>query len=69
MMVDPVQPRFFGKSSTIMFVQTAIDLKDGFNKDDEANNKINIEKLPSKHPEFWKPHPVSHFDVTLDSVC
>ncbi|THH00007.1 hypothetical protein EW026_g2467 [Hermanssonia centrifuga] len=57
MMVDPVQPRFFGKSSTIMFVQSAIDLKDGFNKDDEANNKINIEKLPSKHPEFWKPHP------------
>ncbi|PSR72545.1 hypothetical protein PHLCEN_2v11538 [Hermanssonia centrifuga] len=69
MTVDPGQPRFFGKSSTIMFVQSAIDLKHGINKNDEVNNKIGIDKLPSKRPEFWKPHPVSHFDVTLDLVC
>ncbi|THH00006.1 hypothetical protein EW026_g2466 [Hermanssonia centrifuga] len=57
MTVDPGQPRFFGKSSTIMFVQSAIDLKHGINKNDEVNNKIGIDKLPSKRPEFWKPHP------------
>ncbi|KZT23297.1 hypothetical protein NEOLEDRAFT_1180171 [Neolentinus lepideus HHB14362 ss-1] len=56
--VDPNHHRFFGKSSGIMFIQTAIDLKNEY-AGDEKPRIIDESYLGSKRPEFWSANPVS----------
>ncbi|TFK49793.1 hypothetical protein OE88DRAFT_1755750 [Heliocybe sulcata] len=56
--VDPNYHRFFGKSSGIMFIQTAIDLKNEYAGDgDEKQSIIDETYLGSKRPEFWSSNP------------
>ncbi|ESK85138.1 hypothetical protein Moror_3593 [Moniliophthora roreri MCA 2997] len=48
--ISPEQSRFFGKSSGIMLIQTAIDLKEEYTK-----NVLNRPFLPDlRRPEYWK---------------
>ncbi|EPQ52470.1 hypothetical protein GLOTRDRAFT_117339 [Gloeophyllum trabeum ATCC 11539] len=54
--VDPNHHRFFGKSSGIMFIQTAIDLKNEY-AGDEKPSIIDESYLGSKRPEFWSSNP------------
>ncbi len=59
--LDPGQPRFFGKSSSVMFLQNALDLKReyaGIPKEREPPGP-GSERLPYKRPQFWRAHPVS----------
>ncbi|KAG1729861.1 fungal-specific transcription factor domain-containing protein [Suillus paluster] len=49
MSINPMQTRFFGKSSGIMLVQKAIDLKKEYTGDDEIHRQ---DVLQPKRPEF-----------------
>lgn len=63
--LDPGQPRFFGKSSGVMFLQNALDLKseyDGVPK--EKNPLPGPARLPYKRPQFWRAHPVSPSQIS-----
>lgn len=57
--VDPGHPRFFGKSSSVMFLQTAMVLKHELagkgpvRRDPRTGKSI----LPCKRPEYWRAHP------------
>jgi hypothetical protein len=54
---DPMNYRFFGKSSGVVLVQTAIDLKNEYSGLPLGpHNKV---LLGSKRPEFWSVRPVS----------
>ena len=58
--VDAGHPRFFGKSSSVMFLQTAMVLKNELSgnqpaRRDAQNNGKTI--LPCKRTEFWRAHP------------
>ena len=56
--LDPVHQRFFGKSSGIMLIRAAIDLKKEYTgKEDRPKDSI----MPSKRPEFWNVCPVSDY--------
>lgn len=53
--IDPVDYRFFGKSSGAMLIQTAIELKNEYTGVDQESAL-----MPGvKRDEFWAPHPVS----------
>lgn len=57
--IDPLHPRFFGKSSSVMFLQTAMALKQTYTStplpplDSDGRRKV-----PSKRPEYWRAHSV-----------
>lgn len=59
LVLDPGHPRFFGKSSSVMFLQTAMDLKQEvagtppLRTDPRTGRVI----LPCKRPEYWGAHP------------
>lgn len=57
--VDPGHPRFFGKSSSVMFLQTAMVLKQELegNVTTKTNPRTGKSILPCKRPEYWRAHP------------
>lgn len=57
--IDPLHPRFFGKSSSVMFLQTAISLKRTYADKPPNKELVSSNLLPRKRPEFWRAHPVS----------
>lgn len=56
---DPMNYRFFGKSSGVMLIQAAIDLKNEYtgNSIDRPDSPI----IGAKRAEFWNVRPVSKF--------
>lgn len=56
--IDPVDYRFFGKSSGAMLIQTAIELKNEYTGSDHTHLKKATDVLGSKREEFWSPNPV-----------
>ncbi|KAJ2936610.1 hypothetical protein H1R20_g483, partial [Candolleomyces eurysporus] len=54
--IDPVDYRFFGKSSGAMLIQTAIELKNEYTGSDHDLRKA-ATVLGTKREEFWSPHP------------
>ena len=58
--VEPLDRRFHGKSSGVMLVQAAMNLKKEFSGADQPNDLL---VPPTRRPEFWAPHPVSTFYV------
>lgn len=64
--IDPLHPRFFGKSSSVMFLQTAMALKQSYTSEPlPALDQNGRRKVPSKRPEYWRAHSVSRSQVTL----
>lgn len=59
--INAGHPRFFGKSSSVMFLQTAIMLRHEYTGAEMARLGPEGKKviLPCKRPEFWRAHPVS----------
>jgi hypothetical protein len=55
---DTMNYRFFGKSSGVVLVQTAIDLKNEFSGL-PLTQKPQKPVIGSKRPEFWNVRPVS----------
>jgi hypothetical protein len=55
--IDPMHHRFFGKSSGVTLIQTAMDLKKEVTGSD-YNTKL-IQPPSSKRAEFWDVRPVS----------
>lgn len=53
--IDPIENRFFGKSSGAMLIQTAIELKNEYTG---RNDDIGRPILGSMRPEFWTIRPV-----------
>src|ERR1700733_825534 len=53
--IDPIHHRFFGKSSGVMLIQTAIDLKNQYTGNGNEDKK---EILGHGRAEFWKMRPV-----------
>ena len=59
--IDPLHPRFFGKSSSVMFLQTAMALKQTYAPEPapavhpDGRRKV----APCKRPEYWRAHSVS----------
>lgn len=53
--INPAHCRFFGKSSGVMLIQTAIDLKNEYTGEDSIRHPT----FTSKRPEFWDVSPVS----------
>ncbi|KAI0081043.1 hypothetical protein K474DRAFT_57243 [Panus rudis PR-1116 ss-1] len=59
MKLNPAHLRFFGKSSSVMFIQTAIEAKHeytGVPKDSPTKFSSN-KMLHHKRPQFWTVHP------------
>ena len=61
MSIDPMHPRFFGKSSSVMFLQTAMALKHTYagNEGPPAGSEGPRKIVPCKRPEYWRAHSVS----------
>jgi hypothetical protein len=67
--IDRGNTRFFGKSSGVVLIQTAMDMKKEFNNPSGVNPSIQaqgsiqskFETLPSRRPEFWHFEPASIF--------
>ena len=67
--IDRGNTRFFGKSSGVVLIQTAMDMKKEFNNPAGADplNPIGYSTqqqpahLPSRRPEFWHFEPASIF--------
>lgn len=67
--IDRGNTRFFGKSSGVVLIQTAMDMKKEFNNPPGTNPLIQAEgsaqqipnHLPSRRPEFWHFEPASIF--------
>ena len=65
--IDRGNTRFFGKSSGVVLIQTAMDMKKEFNNpsgETSLNRTDNIvhskhANLPSRRPEFWHFEPAS----------
>ncbi|KAI0337248.1 hypothetical protein BDW22DRAFT_1364333 [Trametopsis cervina] len=57
--INAGHPRFFGKSSSVMFLQTAIMLRREYTGAEMARVGPEGRKviLPCKRPEFWRAHP------------
>ena len=53
--VEPLDRRFHGKSSGVMLVQAAMNLKREFSGLSTAKDLL---IPPTRRPEFWAPHPV-----------
>ncbi|KAI0741238.1 fungal-specific transcription factor domain-containing protein [Irpex lacteus] len=60
--INAGHPRFFGKSSSVMFLQTAIMLRHEYTGAEMARLGPEGKKdiLPCKRPEFWRAHPKPH---------
>lgn len=58
--------RFFGKSSSVMFIQTAIEAKHEYAGLDLPKRREQGWRpiLPSKRPQFWGIHPVGYTKST-----
>lgn len=54
--VEPLDRRFHGKSSGVMLVQAAMNLKREISGVDAPKDLI---IASTRRPEFWAPHPVS----------
>lgn len=67
--IDRGNTRFFGKSSGVVLIQTAMDMKKEFNNPPganplnqaEGNTKPKSAHLTARRPEFWHFEPVSIF--------
>jgi hypothetical protein len=67
--IDRGNTRFFGKSSGVVLIQTAMDMKKEFNNPPGANPLNQAEgstqqksnDLPARRPEFWHFEPVNIF--------
>lgn len=60
--------RFFGKSSNITFIQTAIEAKyeyEGLDLPPRSEQGLRP-LLPSKRPQFWGSHPVGNDARTVE---
>lgn len=59
--MDPMHYRFFGKSSSVILIQTAIDLKNEYVGNEEPPKRpvLGRPAIGSKRPEFWNVRPVS----------
>lgn len=64
--IDRGNTRFFGKSSGVVLIQTAMDMKKEFNNPSGVNSLNQTEgvakasaNLPSRRPEFWHFEPAS----------
>lgn len=58
---DPMNYRFFGKSSGVMLIQAALDLKNEYTGN-KAKDQPAVEvpvMIGQKRPEFWSVRPVS----------
>jgi hypothetical protein len=55
LMVDSSHNRFYGQSSDIMLVKTAMDIKRQAGEDKGLTEHL----LAIKRPEYWNSHPVS----------
>lgn len=74
--IDRGNTRFFGKSSGVVLIQTAMDMKKEFNNPAGANPLNQTEgsteqkssHIPSRRPEFWHFEPASifHFSVSIN---
>ncbi|THH16874.1 hypothetical protein EW146_g3841 [Bondarzewia mesenterica] len=53
--INPLQNRFFGKSSGVRLVKTALDLKSEYSGKELEKDAFNC--LGSRRPEFWNLHP------------
>jgi len=76
--IDRGNTRFFGKSSGVVLIQTAMDMKKEFNNPPGADLSNQAEgdtqpksgHLRARRPEFWHFEPVSIFPLLrLSSVC
>lgn len=67
--IDRGNTRFFGKSSGVVLIQTAMDMKKEFNNPSGANSSDRTDgfiqpkfsNLPARRPEFWHFEPASIF--------
>jgi hypothetical protein len=68
---DPMNYRFFGKSSGVVLVQTAIDLKNEFSGLPIGQQQLQPMTGPNgKRPEFWHVRPVSiHLSYYFFWLC
>ena len=58
--IDPIHPRFFGKSSSVMFLHTAIALKHTYAEQEPTLGSGGRRKIaPSRRPEYWHAQSVS----------
>ncbi len=67
--MDPGGPHFFGKSSSVMFLQKAMDIRQEYVKESlpsgasEATESeqavLALANFTGKRLEFWNTHPVS----------
>ena len=61
--LDPGAPHFFGKSSSFMFLQKALDIRQGYVNEALApviaDPVASPASFPIKRLEFWNTHPVS----------
>ncbi|KAG2018384.1 nuclear protein [Coprinopsis cinerea AmutBmut pab1-1] len=55
--IDPVDYRFFGKSSGAMLIQTAIELKNEYAGTDHSDLRKANQVLGNKREEFWVQQP------------
>jgi hypothetical protein len=54
--INPAHPRFFGKSSGVRLLQSAIDLKSEFSGN-EMPLEHQFEQISARRPEFWHIRP------------
>lgn len=55
--IDPMHPRFFGKSSSVMFLQTAMALKQTYSGKQPPLTADGRRRIaPCKRPEYWRAH-------------
>lgn len=55
--IDPMHPRFFGKSSSVMFLQTAMALKHTYSGQEPNLAADGRRRMaPCKRPEYWRAH-------------
>lgn len=68
MLTVPNHGRFFGKSSGVMLIQTAIDMKKQFTGTEStganAGGPYRRHFFQARRVEFWNPLPVSHHYTT-----
>ena len=71
--IDRGNTRFFGKSSGVVLIQTAMDMKKEFNNPagadplDQTGGSVQqqaAKELPSRRPEFWHFEPASISSLT-----
>jgi hypothetical protein len=59
---DPMTHRFFGKSSGVVLLQTAIDLKNEYSGL-PLDPPLKKPMVGLKRPEFWNVRPVSNYPL------